>query len=108
MNMGRLFHPTLMITALAGSLLATTAPTHAQFDAQQRQAQCELSAIGSTRARLAIDWIRTACNRLAIDTGALHERNRLFYNCLLNNLSGVQHDAAADRIISACRTAYPP
>jgi hypothetical protein len=89
-------------------MLAAPAPSGAQFNAEQRQAQCELGAIGTTRSRLAIDWIRTACNRLAIDTGPLNERNRLFYNCLLNNLSGVQNDAAADRIISACRTAYPP
>jgi hypothetical protein len=78
------------------------------IDAQQRQAQCELAAIGSTRSRLAIDWIRTACNRLAIDVGPLNERNRLFYRCLLSYLSGVQNDAAASRIISACRTSYPP
>jgi hypothetical protein len=86
------------------------ASPHAQFiDEQQRQAQCELSAIGNTRSRLALSWIRTACNRLAIDTGfAIDESNRRFHLCLLQYLSGVQSDAAANQVITACRTSYPP
>jgi hypothetical protein len=85
-------------------------PTQGQFiDDQQRQAQCELSAIGSTRSRLAVDWIRTACNRLAVDSGfMLNESNRQFHNCLLRYLSGVQSDTAAAQVINSCRTAYPP
>ena len=76
---------------------------------QQRQAQCELQAIGSTRSSLALDWIRTACNRLAIDSGfSLNESNRQFHNCLLQHLSGVQNDRAAAQVINSCRTAYPP
>jgi hypothetical protein len=106
--MCRPFHPMLSIAVVAASMLATTVPSRAQFNAEQRQAQCELAAIGSTRSRLAIDWIRTSCNWLAIDSGPLNERNRLFYRCLLSYLSGVQNDAAASRIISACRTSYPP
>jgi len=85
-------------------------PAQGQFiDEQQRQAQCELSAIGTTRSRLAVDWIRTACNRLAVDSGfMLNESNRQFHTCLLQHLSGVQNDAAAAQIINSCRTAYPP
>jgi hypothetical protein len=94
---------------LAAMLLSVAVPSHAQWlDDQQRQAQCQLSAIGSTRSRLALDWIRTACNRLAIDTGFIDERNRLFHLCLLQYLSGVQSDAAANQVITACRTTYPP
>jgi hypothetical protein len=91
-------------------ILALGASAQAQFiGEEQRQAQCELSAIGNTRSRLAIDWIHTACNRLAVDTGGLlNESNRQFHLCLVQNLSGAQSDAAANRIIAACRTAYPP
>jgi len=90
--------------------LCVPASSHAQFIGdQQRQAQCELSAIGTTRSRAAIDWIRTACNRLAIDANSLlNESNRPFYLCLVQNLSGAQSDAAANQIIASCRTAYPP
>jgi len=97
--------------AFTGALvLCVPESSHAQFVGdQQRQAQCELSAIGTTRSPLAIDWIRTACNRLAIDANSLlNESNRQFYLCLVQNLSGAQSDAAANRVIGACRTAYPP
>jgi hypothetical protein len=91
-------------------IIALGATAHAQFiGEQQKQAQCELSAIGATRSRLAIDWIRTACNRLAVDADSLlNESSRQFHQCLVQNLSGAQSDAAANQIISACRTAYPP
>ena len=96
------------LTLLALAICAVPVETRAQFNAQQQQAQCELSHIGDTRSPLAVNWIRTACNRLAIDGGFLDESNRNFYRCLLQSLSGAQSDAAADRIISACRTSYPP
>jgi hypothetical protein len=95
------------LTLLALAICAVPVEARAQFDAQQKQAQCELSHIGDTRSRLAVDWIRTACNRLAIDAGFLDERNRRFHGCLLQSLPGAQSDAAADAIISACRTANP-
>ena len=95
------------LTLLALAICAGPVETRAQFDAQQQQAQCELRHIGDTRSQLAIDWIRTACNRLAIDGGFLDERNRRFHGCLLQSLPGAQSDAAADAIISACRTANP-
>ena len=89
--------------------LVSVAAARAQLmDPQQAQAQCELSAIGSTRSDLALSWIRTACNRLAVDTGPLHESNRRFHECLVRNLSGVQRDSAASQIINACRVSFPP
>jgi hypothetical protein len=99
-----------VVLLLAAALLPIgAAPARAQlFDQQQAQAQCELSAIGSTRSNLALSWIRTACNRLAVDTGPLHESNRRFHECLVRNLSGVQRDSAADQIINACRISFPP
>jgi hypothetical protein len=92
----------------AVAIAATTA--HAQFiGEQQKQARCELSAIGSTRSPLAVEWIRAACNRLAVDADSLlNESGRQFHQCLVQNLSGAQSDAAANHIIAACRTAYPP
>jgi hypothetical protein len=90
-------------------VLIAIGSARAQFyDPQQAQAQCELSAIGSTRSNLALSWIRTACNRLAVDTGPLHESNRRFHECLVQNLSGVQRDSAASQIINACRISFPP
>src|ERR1700754_1139006 len=100
----------LRATIAFAALSMLLSPAQDQFiDEQQRQAQCELSAIGATRSRLAIDWIRTACNRLAVDADSLlNESSRQFHQCLVQNLSGAQSDAAANQIISACRTAYPP
>jgi hypothetical protein len=95
----------LVLLTLAFSIGAARAQL---FDPQQAQAQCELSAIGSTRSNLALGWIRTACNRLAVDTGPLHESNRRFHDCLVRNLSGVQRDSAASQIINACRISFPP
>src|SRR5215470_734969 len=108
--MFRAYQATLAAFILGSVMLGPAhAPARAQFsDELEVQAQCELSAIGSTRSRLALDWIHTACNRLAVDTGALHESNRRFHTCLIANLSGVQNDYAASRIINSCRTAYPP
>src|SRR5215472_2905517 len=88
---------------LAVSTILSAGPLTAQFsDDAQRQAQCELTYMRDTLSPLAISWIRTACNRLAIDSG-LDERNRRFHLCLLESLPGVQADIAADRIITACR-----
>lgn len=105
-------HRARAVTFVVSIVMAATIPSRsarAQFiDEQQRQAQCELSAIGTTRSPLAISWIRTACNRLAVDAGLLNESNRQFHLCLLQHLSGVQSDAAANQIIAACRTSYPP
>ena len=96
------------LTLLALAICAVPVETRAQFDAQQKQAQCELRHIGDTRSQLAISWISTACNRIAIDGGFLDESNRRYYGCLLQSLPGAQSDAAANAIISACRTSYPP
>src|SRR5262245_41530589 len=74
----------------------------------QRQAQCELSAIGATRSALALQTIRSACNWLAVNEGSLlNESLRPYYLCLVQNLSGAQNDRAAGAIISACRAANP-
>ncbi|HEY1475490.1 MAG TPA: VF_A0006 family four-cysteine protein [Pseudolabrys sp.] len=97
----------LRILAVIGVTIVPVAG-RAQFDANKAQAECELSAIRDTRSPLAVTWIRTACNRLAIDTGPLHESNRRFHLCLVQSLSGAQSDAAANQIISACRTSNPP
>jgi len=90
--------------ALAGSTVVLPAPVKAQFGTEQRQAQCELSAIGSTRSLIAIQRIRSACNWLAVNEGSLlNESLRPFYVCLVQSLSGAQSDAAAAAIEQACR-----
>ena len=103
-GLGRL----LCILVVAGATLVPVVG-QAQFtDPNKAQAQCELSTIRDTRSPVAIAWIRTACNWLAINTGSLNESNRRFYTCLVQSLSGVQSDAAANQIVSACRTSNPP
>jgi hypothetical protein len=92
---------------LAGAAMCLRDPASAQFS-PQRQAQCELSAIGNTRSAFAIQTIRSACNWLAVNEGSLlNESLRPYYVCLVQNLSGAQSDAAANAIVSACRTANP-
>ena len=91
--------------ALAGPLLCQPDASLAQ-SSSQKQAQCELSAIGGTRSALALQTIRSACNWLVINEGSLlNESLRPFYVCLVQNLSGAQSDAAANAIVSACRAA---
>jgi hypothetical protein len=93
----------LSAIVVAGSILGQPQPSRAQ---SQKQAQCELSAIGSTRSALALQTIRSACNWLVINEGSLlNESLRPYYVCLVQNLSGAQSDAAANAIISACRAA---
>ncbi len=101
--------PTIVTTILAlvsaVSLACLPAPTRAQ-SAAQRQAQCELSAIGTTRSAVALQTIRTACNWLVINEGSLlNESLRPFYLCLVQNLAGTQDDRAANAVVSACRAA---
>jgi len=91
--------------ALAAPTLVLPQPGKAQFASEQRQAECELSAIGSTRSLIAIQRIRSACNWLAVNEGSLlNESLRPFYLCLVQNLSGAQSDVAAAAIENACRT----
>jgi hypothetical protein len=101
--------PILAIVISAGSGFVPLGSTRAQFSSDaERQAQCEIDAIGATKSPVAVDFIRTACNRLAIDAEGLDESNRRYHLCLVKNLSGAQDDAAAARIISSCRTLNPP
>src|SRR5262249_46824724 len=81
--------------ALAGPVMCLPPSAGAQ-SASEKQAQCELSAIGSTRSALALQTIRSACNWLVVNEGSLlNESLRPFYVCLVQNLSGAQNDAAA-------------
>ena len=69
----------LRLLAVIGTAVVPLAG-QAQFtDRNKTQAQCELSAIRDTRSSVAIAWIRTACNWLAMNTGSLNESNRRFY-----------------------------
>jgi hypothetical protein len=90
---------------VAGPILCQPQPSRAQ-STTQKQAQCELSAIGGTRSALALQTIRSACNWLAINEGSLlNESLRPLYVCLVQNLAGAQSDAAANAVVSACRAA---
>jgi hypothetical protein len=99
--------PAIMsLIVLAGASICL--PEAQAQSAGQKQAQCELSAIGATRSALALQSIRTACNWLVINEGSLlNESLRPFYVCLVQNLSGAQDDRAASAIVSACRAANP-
>ena len=98
-----------MLTAVAvvGMLVSSPGAALAQ-SSMERQAQCELSAIRDTRSGTAVQLIRSACNWLALNGDSLlNERNKAYYVCLLQHLSGVQANEAAAAIVSACRTSYP-
>jgi len=91
----------------AGSVICLPESSNGQ-SAAQRQAQCQLSAIATTRSVVAIQTIRSACNWLVVNEGSLlNESLRPYYLCLVQNLSGAQDDAAARAIVSACRAANP-
>jgi hypothetical protein len=98
----------LTIIVVAGTLLSSSGSAVAQTSTE-RQAQCELSAIRDTRSSLAIQFIRSACNWLALNGDSLlNESSRGYYVCLVRQLSGAQADEAAAAIVSACRTSSPP
>jgi hypothetical protein len=98
----------LTAIVVAGTLLSSSGSVIAQTS-MERQAQCELSAIRDTRSAFAIQFIRSACNWLALNGDSLlNERSKRYYVCLVRQLSGVQADEAAGAIVSACRTSSPP
>jgi hypothetical protein len=107
---GRAYALLALLTAIvaAGTLLSSSASVFAQTS-MEKQAQCELSAIRDTRSALAIQFIRSACNWLALNGDSLlNESSKGYYVCLVRQLSGVQADEAAGAIVSACRTSSPP
>jgi hypothetical protein len=97
----------LAAIVVAGTLLSSSSSVIAQTS-MERQAQCELSAIRDTRSALAIQFIRSACNWLALNGDSLlNESSKGYYVCLVRRLSGVQADEAAGAIVSACRASTP-
>ncbi|HUZ74365.1 MAG TPA: VF_A0006 family four-cysteine protein [Stellaceae bacterium] len=96
-----------VVAAVAGFALGPALAAHAQTPQMQQTAQCVLSATRDTRSRLAVRLIRQACNDSVVNTGAMFERQRAYDQCLVQQLSGAQSDAAAVQIQSACRTAFP-
>ena len=98
----------LTAVVVAGTLLSSSGSVIAQTS-MEKQAQCELSAIRDTRSALAIQFIRSACNWLALNGDSLlNESGKGYHVCLVRQLSGVQADEAAAAIVSACRTSSPP
>jgi hypothetical protein len=96
----------LTAIVVAGMLVSSSGIAQTRLE---KQAQCELSAIRDTRSVLAIQFIRSACNWLALNGDSLlNESSRPYYVCLVQQLSGVQADQAAGAIVSACRTSAPP
>jgi hypothetical protein len=97
----------LTAIVVAGTLLSSSGSVIAQTS-MEKQAHCELSAIRDTRSALAVQFIRSACNWLALNGDSLlNESIKPYYVCLVRQLSGVQADEAAGAIVSACRTSYP-
>jgi hypothetical protein len=98
----------LTAVVVAGTLLSSSGSVIAQTS-MEKQAQCDLSAIRDTRSALAIQFIRSACNWLALNGDSLlNESGKAYHVCLVRELSGVQADEAAAAIVSACRTSSPP
>jgi hypothetical protein len=98
----------LTIILVGGTLLLSSGSVVAQTS-MEKQAQCELSAIRDTRSSVAIQFIRSACNWLALNGDSLlNETSKGYYVCLVRQLSGAQADEAAAAIVSACRTSSPP
>jgi hypothetical protein len=88
-------------------ILSFSGPVVAQSD-MEKQAQCELSAIRDTRSGLAVQYIRSACNWLAVNGDSpLNASSKGYHICLVQQLSGAQANEAAAAIISACRTSNP-
>lgn len=99
--------PLLTAIVVAGTLLSSSGSVIADTSGE-RQAQCELSAIRDTRSALAIQFIRSACNWLALNGDSLlNESSKGYHVCLVQQLSGVQADQAAGAIVSACRRLTP-
>lgn len=97
----------LMAAVAAGMLFSSAEVAVAQTD-MEKQAQCELSAIRDTRSALAVQYIRSACNWLAVNGDSLlNASSKGYYVCLVRQLSGAQSNEAAAAIMSACRTANP-
>jgi hypothetical protein len=97
--------PLLTAIVVAGTLISSSGSVIADTN-EERQAHCELSAIRDTRSALAIQFIRSACNWLALNGDSLlNESGRGYHVCLVQQLSGVQADQAAGAIVSACRRA---
>jgi hypothetical protein len=97
----------LTAVVIAGTLLSSSGPVIAQTT-REKQAHCELSTIRDTRSAFAIQYIRSACNWLALNGDSLlNETSKGYYLCLVRQLSGVQADEAATAIVSACRTSNP-
>lgn len=91
----------------AVAIVSVSAPVAAQSD-QERQAQCELSAIRDTRSPLAVQYIRSACNWLVVNGDSLlNASSKGYYVCLVRQLSGAQSNEAAAAIMSACRASNP-
>ncbi|MBR0836653.1 hypothetical protein JQ612_25980 [Bradyrhizobium manausense] len=92
---------------VAAAAVAASSLAAAQTD-MEKQAQCELSAIRDTRSPLAVQYIRSACNWLAVNGDSLlNASSKGYYVCLVRQLSGAQSNEAAAAIMSACRTSNP-
>lgn len=101
------WHVPRLIAVVVVLALGQLAPADAQTEQMQQTAQCVLEATRDTRSPLAVQLIRRACNENVVFTGELYQNQQIYNQCLIQNLSGAQSDAAAASIRSACRTAYP-
>ena len=79
--MQRVVPAILSAIALAGPVICLPELGKAQ-SANEKQAQCELSAIRDTRSAAAIQLIRSACNWLALNGDSLIERTQQRLLCL--------------------------
>src|ERR1700692_1215797 len=93
--------PLAILTAIvvAGTLVSSSGSGIAQTS-MEKQVQCVRSAILDTSSGLALLFICSACNWLALNGDSLlDESSKGYHVCLVRQLSGVQADEGGGAII---------
>lgn len=80
----------------------TAAAAQAQV---MKESDCQLQYLRNVHSKQAVDLINGACNFLSTWSASMElSRNERLYNeCLLNNLPGAANDHAAALLAQACR-----
>ncbi|MDF5996929.1 hypothetical protein P4200_30530 [Pseudomonas aeruginosa] len=66
--------------------------------------QCILDYQRTAKSGVAVHFITQACDKLYNDGSFLLSREKAYYECLLENLPGVENNLAAQKIRSACES----
>lgn len=66
--------------------------------------QCILDYQRTAKSGVAVHFITQACDKLYNDGSFLLSQEKAYYECLLENLPGVENNLAAQKIRSACES----